>query len=216
LLLYSRNAHIAVLRKLSAEAHPTQAVPAAFPSIQTSQSTDGRAPCKNIFEEAVGGKMKKRILALFLFFLLPGIFLSALGEWTLQTGINKFGDPTQINVQSVRGKGENSIGRTSSQFIIIGYPFSDGNVSITLGDKSGFPLNTLFRGTPEPITLNIKDSANKSYEFRGDQISDNGVVWVVIDKNSGLVDLLRRKDSYSTVIEGDRWSCSFTFNGGMP
>jgi hypothetical protein len=164
--------------------------------------------------------MKKK--ALVLFFSLIGISLFAqegFGVWTLEAKTDRFGDPTGSSYyfQVVMGEGKNSIGSTSSQVVGITYPVADV-VAIGLKDTSmfGFPLNMLFMGH-ESITLYVKDSTNKTYSFNGTQVSsDDGMVTIAMNNNSSLVSLLRQKGSYKAVIEGDRWSCSFTFNGGMP
>jgi hypothetical protein len=165
--------------------------------------------------------MKRGKEAFVLIFLFAGTSLFALeiGVWSLQTPKDKFGDPTgeKFYVQAVLGEGKNSIGSTSTQVVGISYPVSN-QVAIGLASISTFsmPLNMLFMG-PEPITLYIKDSANKTYSFGGTQTSsDGGVVVIAMHNDSDLIGLLRKKGSYKAVIEGGQWSCSFNFNGGMP
>jgi hypothetical protein len=164
--------------------------------------------------------MKKGILVLFLSFVGIALFAQELGKWILEQMIDRFGDPTgescylQINM----GEGKNSIGSTSSQAVFIGYYPISSSVKILLKDVGmfSFPLNTLFMG-PEPITLYIKDSANRTNSFKGNQVSsDDGAVTIRMNDNSNLISLLRQKGSYKAVIEGERWSCSFTFNGSLP
>jgi hypothetical protein len=163
--------------------------------------------------------MKRGKKAFVLIFLFAGTSLFALeiGVWSLQTLTDKFGDPTgeKFYVQIVFGEGKNSIGSTSTQEVGISYLVNQ--VAIVLASTSTFrmPLHMLFMG-PEPITLYIKDSANKTYSFGGTQISSDGGVNIAMHNDPDLIGLLRKKGSYKAVIEGDQWSCSFNFNGGMP
>jgi hypothetical protein len=165
--------------------------------------------------------MKRGKEAFVLIFLFAGtsLFAQELGVWSLQTQEDKFGDATgkKYYAQTVLGEGKNSIGSTSTQAVCIVYPLNN-LVVIALVSTSTFrmPLNMLFMG-PEPITLYIKDSANKTYSFGGTHVlSDDGGVMIAMHNDSDLIGLLRKKDSYKAVIEGNQWRCSFNFNGGMP
>jgi hypothetical protein len=115
------------------------------------------------------------------------------------------------------GEGTNLIGRKSTQDVMVFYHIQEGTVGFVLMDTSSFtmPLNMLFMG-PEAITVYLKDSAGKTYTFTGNQVTDQGAVGIRMNNSSTLVSLLRKKDKYKAVIEGDRWKCSFTFSGGMP
>jgi hypothetical protein len=163
--------------------------------------------------------MKNKIPVLLFLLVGMSLFAQEFGVWTLQTETDRFGDPTGVSfyVQLVMGEGKNSIGSTSSQAVVIMYPVANVIV-IRLKDTSmfGFPLHMLFMG-PESITLYVKDSTNKTYSFNGTQVSsDDGMVTIAMNNNSSLTSLLRQKGNYKAVIEGNQWSCSFTFNGGMP
>jgi hypothetical protein len=164
--------------------------------------------------------VKKREIIFVMTFLVVGmsLFTQEIGVWSLQINRDRFGDPTGESYYSlgVTGEGKNSIGNTSSQFVFIAYPISNlVAIGVRSAERFSMPLNTIFMG-PEPITLYIKDSANRTYSFTGKQLSDNSQVTIAMDNNSSLVNLLQQTDSYKAVIEGERWSCSFTFNGGMP
>lgn len=176
---------------------------------------------KKLFMRRIITKSKSILFGIIFFLLCPfnGLVAEKLGEWYLQAGEDRFGDPTGENyyVQKVIGEGRNSIGSTSTQSVGIIY-FPDPNavgIVLVATNGLGLPLNMLFMGT-EPITLYIKDSSNKTYEFSGTQVSDDGAVSIVMNDASSIVGLLRRKGSYKAVVEGDNWRCSFTFNGGMP
>jgi len=154
------------------------------------------------------------------FTLCPG-FTEAqeLGKWFLRGVTDRFGDETGEYGwgYAVIGEGTNSIGSKSMQLVMVAYHVERNVVGFILKDMSSLsmPLNMLFMG-PEAITLYLKDTANKTYSFSGMQMSDEGAVLIAMNQNVSLLSLLRRKDIYKAVIEGDRWSCSFRFEGGMP
>jgi hypothetical protein len=164
----------------------------------------------------------KRGIVISVLLLLP-LSLSAqeFGTWSRQSKTDRFGDPTgeYAYVQPIMGEGTNSIGNKSSQVVVITYSSASGdNVIIGLKDTGIFsmPLNWLLMG-PEPITLYVKDSVSRTHSFSGFQISsDGGMVTAGIPNNANLIALLKKSGSYKAVIEGERWSCSFSFNGGMP
>jgi len=157
-------------------------------------------------------------LALTFAFIVPLNLWAKDFEWTRVEGTDKFGDPdgTYRYQFTTFGEGTNSIGSTSTQFVGILYYMPKSRIGIALKDTSSFsmPLNMLFMG-PESITLYVKDSTGKTYTFKGQQISDSGGVVIAMNDN-GLLPLLRQKGTYKAVVEGDRWECSFSFDGGMP
>lgn len=166
--------------------------------------------------------MKKIALTLCLLFIGASfLFTQELGVWRQYQLTDRFGDPTGYSYwgQGVRGEGISSGGNSSPQVVAIAYPEISNRIEISLKDLGilGIPLRMLYFGLQPSIILYIKDSANNTYAFEGVHVSsDGGIMDILMDNDSGLLDLLRKSGSYKAVIEGDDWSCSFTFNGGMP
>jgi hypothetical protein len=166
--------------------------------------------------------MKKKTLVLV--FSLIGISLFAegdevFGKWALMARKDKFGDPTgdSFYAQANFGEGKDVNGRKSLQTVGIMCFWTKSvtksiSIFFTAMNASSFPLNMLLFG-PEPVTLYIKDSANKTYSFKGTQDNDDSIT---MGNNPNLLSLLRQRGAYKAVIEGEHWSCSFTFNGGLP
>jgi hypothetical protein len=167
--------------------------------------------------------MKKNILVLI--FSLVGVFLFAsdieLGVWEFYAPKDRFGDPTGKSQYSqfVLGEGIDSTGRKSSQIVGIIYS-SNREIVVGIVLFGDFPLYRALFG-PELITLYIKDLANRTYSFIGMQslsevVGNAHTTVILVNNDTSLFNLLRQKGSYKAVIEGKHWSCSFTFNGGLP
>jgi hypothetical protein len=164
-------------------------------------------------------KQKRHLVFIVLLLCSTSIFAQEFNKWYPRESKDRFGDPDGDSqfMYVTLGEGINSIGSKSTQGVAVVYYIQLRIVGFALKDTSSFsiPLNMLFMG-PETITLYLKDAAGKTYTFNGFQFNDQGGVGIKMNNNPSLVDLLRKKDTYKSVIEGDRWSCSFTFSGGMP
>jgi hypothetical protein len=142
-------------------------------------------------------------------------------SWKRSNLTDKFGDPTgeYYYTQIVYGTGSSSSQSSSSQGVGI-YYYPKNNIlafAIKTNELFSLPLNMfLFRN--EPVTLYLKDSANKTYSFSGFQYEKlvEMMMAIVIYPDNELTSLLKMNGAYRAVIEGNDWKCSFTFNGGLP
>jgi hypothetical protein len=157
----------------------------------------------------------------FFLFISSSLFAQQPGDWRKLSVPDRFGDATgeYSIVQAVVGSGTNSSGRKSSQAVGI-YRFPSDN-AVVIGlitlDDFGLPLDMIVLGNP-PATLYIKDSSGKTHTFSGFEIENKGTLGVAFINDRALISLLKKNGTYKAVLEGDDrgWSCSFTFNGGMP
>jgi hypothetical protein len=145
-------------------------------------------------------------------------------NWEKIAITDRFGDPTgEISFrQIVSGTGQSSSQERSQQTVLIGYSPNTPTIGFLIKSNSlfSFPLN-FFLLEPEKITLYIKDSKNQNYSFDGfqhDKIVEGEWmgIFFLSNEQDRLISLLRKSDSYKAVIEGDSWSCNFTFGGGLP
>jgi hypothetical protein len=168
---------------------------------------------------------RKRIKLIFLVFfglLSTGLYAQQLDLWFKSADKDKFGDATgkYNTLYFTKGNGVGSRGKKSPQIVGINYqPHNRNAVFISFKPINEYELNLdmFIWGTPQ-VTLYIKDSAGKTYEFHGLEAEALGLLGVVFINNTELIALLRNPGTYRAVVDGgDRdWSCSFTFEGGMP
>jgi hypothetical protein len=157
----------------------------------------------------------------FFLFISSSLFAQQSGDWFKRSETDRFGDATgeYFILQAILGSGTSSSGRKSSQAVGIYHFLSDNMVIIALVplDDFGLPLDMIVWGNP-PATLYIKDSSGKTHTFSGYESEEKGNFGVSFINDRALVSLLKKNGTYKAVLEGDDrgWSCSFTFNGGMP
>jgi hypothetical protein len=140
------------------------------------------------------------------------------GEWKKVFELDRFGDETtNLRIfQTTFGKATNSLGKSSTQAVALGYLIRENAVVVMVKgiDALELPPHVLFMGY-EAVKLYIKDSMGRIYTFNGFEVKDSVVMF---EASNDILSLLRKNEFYKAVVEGknDSWSCTFSFDGNMP
>jgi hypothetical protein len=167
-----------------------------------------------------------KLMKAFIF----GVFFTAISfcgfslefdQWNKLQHKDKFGDIIEeYSIHySTKGTWKNTKGIKSEQNVDLSYATQDGIPVVVVTilapmDDVAVPLtrDNMY------VTLYIKNSNEKTYQFSGMVLEAKTTLSIIFINSPELVSLLKRKDSYKAVLDGNlrHWDCSFTFNGEMP